>query len=72
MPSKNIATRLEWRAMHPFGQGKERHGGMSNLNAAKAEAIQRQGAKGAAVVITSNPLATPDLDGSGFPARGKP
>jgi putative N6-adenine-specific DNA methylase len=39
-------------------------------NVAKAGAIQSQGAKGAAVVIYCNPLATPDLDGSGFPARG--
>jgi len=38
-------------------------------NVAKAGAIQRQGAKGAAVVIDCKPLATPDLDGSGFPAR---
>jgi len=37
---------------------------------AKAGAIQSQGAKGAAVVIYCNPLATPDLDGSGFPVRG--
>jgi hypothetical protein len=41
-----------------------------NPNVAKAGAIQSQGAKGAAVVIYCNPLATPDLDCSGFPARG--
>jgi len=41
-----------------------------NPNVAKAGAIQNQGAKGAAVVIYCNPLATLDLDGSGFPARG--
>jgi len=39
-------------------------------NVAKAGAIQSQGTKGAAVVIYCNPLATPDLNGSGFPARG--
>ena len=46
--------------------------GVNDLNpfAAKAGAIQSQGTKGAAVVIYCNPLATPDLDCSGFPARG--
>jgi hypothetical protein len=39
-------------------------------NVAKAGAIQSQGAKGDAVVIYCNPLATPDLDCSGFPVRG--
>jgi len=38
-------------------------------NVAKAGAIQSQGAKGAAVVFYCNPLATPDLDCSGFPIR---
>ena len=38
-------------------------------NVAKAGAIQSQGAKGAAVVYYCNPLATPDLDCSGFPIR---
>ena len=38
-------------------------------NVAKAGAIQSQGAKGAAVVFYCNPLATPDLDCSGFPVR---
>jgi len=42
-----------------------------NPNFAKAGAIQSQGAKGAAVVVYCEPLATPDLDGSGFPARVK-
>jgi len=40
-----------------------------NTNVAKAGAIQSQDAKGAAVVIYCNPLATPDLDCSGFPER---
>jgi hypothetical protein len=44
--------------------------GKIDPNVAKAGAIQSQDAKGAAVVIYCNPLATPDLDGSGFPARG--
>ncbi|BBO78129.1 hypothetical protein DSCW_55460 [Desulfosarcina widdelii] len=39
-------------------------------NVVKAGAIQSQGVKGAAVVIYCNPLATPDLDCSGFPVRG--
>ena len=38
-------------------------------NVAKVGGIQSQGAKGAAVVIYCNPLATPDLESSGFPAR---
>ncbi len=38
-------------------------------NVAKAGGIKSQGAKGATVVIYCNPLATPDLDSSGFPAR---
>jgi hypothetical protein len=39
-------------------------------NVSKAGAIQSQGAKGVAVVIYCNPLATPDLDCSGFPVKG--
>ena len=39
-------------------------------NVAKAGAIQSQGAKGAAVVIYCNLLATPDIDYSGFPVWG--
>jgi hypothetical protein len=42
-----------------------------NPIAAKAGGIQSQGAKGAAVAIYCNPLATPDLDSSGFPFRVK-
>jgi hypothetical protein len=41
-----------------------------NPNVAKTGAIQSQGAKGASVVVYCKSLATPDLDGSGFPARG--
>jgi hypothetical protein len=36
-------------------------------NVEKIGAIQRPGARGAAVVIDGNPLAAPDLDGSGAP-----
>ena len=35
----------------------------------KAGGIQSQGAKGAAVVVYCKPLATPDLEPSGFPER---
>jgi hypothetical protein len=38
-----------------------------NPNVAKAGGLQRQGAKGAAVVGYCKPLATPDLKSSGFP-----
>lgn len=44
---------------------------MINLNAAKAEGIQSQGAKGAAVEIYCNPLATTEKDCCGFPERVK-
>ena len=40
-------------------------------NVAKAGGIQSQDAKGAAVGIYCNPLATPELDSSRFPARLK-
>jgi hypothetical protein len=40
-----------------------------NPNVAKAGGIQRQGAKGEAVAIYCDSLATPDLDFSGFPLR---
>jgi hypothetical protein len=36
-------------------------------NVAKAGGLQRQGAKGAAVVVYCKPLATPDMKSSGFP-----
>ena len=42
-----------------------------NPTVAKAGGIQSQGAKGAAVVIYCKPLATPEPDSSGFPARVK-
>jgi hypothetical protein len=45
--------------------------GSIDPNVAKAGAIQSQGAKGAAVVFYCKPLATPDLDCSGFPVRVK-
>jgi hypothetical protein len=38
-----------------------------NPDVAKAGGHQRQGAKGAAVVVYCKPLATPDLESSGFP-----
>jgi len=37
------------------------------LNVAKAGGLQSQGAKGEAVVIYCEHLATPDLESSGFP-----
>ncbi|WP_319522290.1 hypothetical protein [uncultured Desulfosarcina sp.] len=42
-----------------------------NPSVAKAGGSQSQGAKGEAVVVYCNPLATPDLVSSGFPARVK-
>jgi len=38
-------------------------------NIAKAGLIQSQGAKGEAVALYCDPLATTDLDFSGFPVR---
>jgi hypothetical protein len=38
-----------------------------NPNVAKAGGLQSQGAKGDAVVGYCKPLATPDLEPSGFP-----
>ena len=37
-------------------------------NVAKAGALQSQGAEGDAVIIYCEPLATPDLEFSGFPS----
>ena len=44
---------------------------MLNPNVAKAGGVQSQGAKGEAVALYCDPLATPDLGASGFPARVK-
>jgi len=44
---------------------------MINPNVAKAGGIQSQGAKGVAVEIYCNPLATSELDCCGFPERVK-
>jgi hypothetical protein len=41
---------------------------MDNPNVAKAGGFQSQGAEGAVVVSYCKPLATPDLESSGFPA----
>jgi energy-coupling factor transporter transmembrane protein EcfT len=43
----------------------------SNPNVAKAGGSQSQGAKGEAVALYCDPLATPDLASSGFPGRVK-
>ncbi len=40
---------------------------MIQPNGAKDGGLQSQGGKGAAVVIYCKPLATPDLESSGFP-----
>ena len=42
-----------------------------NPNVAKAGGIQSQGAKGEAVALYCDPLATLDLESSGFPGRVK-
>jgi hypothetical protein len=42
-----------------------------NPNVAKADGNQSQGAKGEAVALYCDPLATPDLAFSGFPGRVK-
>jgi hypothetical protein len=38
-----------------------------NPNVAKVGGLQSQGTKGEAVVVYCEPLATPDLESSGFP-----
>ena len=42
-----------------------------NPSVAKAGGVQSQGAKGEAVVIYCDPLATQDLGAAGFPGRVK-